>query len=511
MKVADLFALLGLKVDRKSFAVGDRLMSGIKTAVASIAAYKTVDWARGLVQSTADAADHFSKLAASTGIAIEPLQELAYAADLSGVPVEALSSALNIFNRNAGAAARGSKEQARAFKAAGVDAKALAKGSISVEEALGQVADKIASMPDGQKKASLAMDVLGRSGAQLIPFLNEGREGLAALRAEARELGIVFDQETASAFEQFNDDQSRFKASLTGLKYTIVKELLPHLQGAVTRVLAWVKANRKLLIAKITSALKTLGRAVVVLYRALSPLVVGIYKFVEAVVDAADKLGILKYALVAAAIAIGISWAGALLPFVLMAAIIGGIILLAEDLVGAFTGKDSLIKRALQPAIDWLYDTFGGFFSWYEEKMIALGLMKGKDVVSNRMLGDKRSREFQSGKATLVRSSDRSLGEAVRGEAYPVAANARNQAFISARRPQYAKDYLRSAGLSLGINPAFVPAAKGGAPVITTTNQVTVTTTGGDPKAIGDEVDKRMREFAAEQARAMVASVGGTR
>jgi hypothetical protein len=508
VKVADLFALLGLKVDRKSFAVGDRLMSGIKTAVGALAAVGTIKLGFDTFKGIANLADGLDELSQKVGVPIEAIQQLGYAAGFSGVETEALGDALGTLARNMDRAARGSKEQAGAFKKAGVAVKDNNGELRPLDDVLGDIADKFASMPDGARKAALATRLFRGQGKQLIPFLNEGRDGIARLRQEFEASGAQISGDTARDFAAFNDNFDRFKNQIQGVKVQLATALLPALSRVLEHVLAWVRANRKLLVAKITSAIKTLGRAVVVLYRALSPLVVGIYRFVEAVVDAADKLGILKYALVAAAVAIGVSWAGALLPFVLLAAVIGGIILLAEDLVGAFTGKDSLIKRALQPAIDWLYDTFGGFFSWYEEKMIALGLMKGKDVTSNKMLGDKRAREFQSGKASLVPADE---GNALDGKFFKLGATARNQQFISSRRDQYARDQLRAFASNMVVNPAFVPAAKGGQVVNVGGSSVTVNTTGGDPKAIGDEVDKRMREFAAEQARAMVASVGGTR
>jgi TP901 family phage tail tape measure protein len=493
-----------------AFTAADRLLGGVKKAVGALAAIGTVKLGASMFKGVADLADGLDELAQKTGVPIEALQEFGYAAGFSGVSIEELGGHMGRLVRNMDAARRGSKVQAQAFREAGIAIKDSSGDLRPVDDVLGDLADKVAAMPDGADKAALVFKVLGRSGAQMIPVLNEGRAGLERLRKEARESGKVIDGDTAKAFAEFNDNLDRTKAQVEGVKIQIASALLPALSRLLERVLAWVKANRKLLIAKITNALRTLGNVLVTLYRVLGPIVAAMYEFVAAVVTAADRIGILKYALVAAALAVGAAWAGALLPFVLLAAAIGAVILIVEDLYRAFTGGDSVIKDALQPAIDWLYDTFGGFFSWYEERMIALGLMKGKDVVSNRMLGDKRAREFQSGKATSVYDPNPFLNGTL-------AQQARNQAFITARRPQYAKDYLRSAGLAMagipgGVSPTVTPSAKGGPTVNVGGHTVTVNAAPGqDAKAVGDEVDKRLREFAAEQARAMVASVGGTR
>ena len=60
------------------------------------------------------------------------------------------------------------------------------------------MADKFKAMPDGTKKTALAMDILGKSGKDLIPLLNSGSEGLGEMLAEADSLGITLSTETAA-------------------------------------------------------------------------------------------------------------------------------------------------------------------------------------------------------------------------------------------------------------------------------------------------------------------------
>ena len=46
------------------------------------------------------------------------------------------------------------------------------------------------TLPDGAEKTALAIELFGKSGADLIPFLNQGREGVGALTAELQDLGV---------------------------------------------------------------------------------------------------------------------------------------------------------------------------------------------------------------------------------------------------------------------------------------------------------------------------------
>jgi hypothetical protein len=92
---------------------------------------------------------------------------------------------------------------------------------------LEEIADRFASMPDGITKTALAQDLLGKSGIKLIPFLNEGADGLRAMREESEKLGKVISLETAQAADKFNDNLSTLKAVITGTGNELAATLLP--------------------------------------------------------------------------------------------------------------------------------------------------------------------------------------------------------------------------------------------------------------------------------------------
>ncbi|MGH8587419.1 MAG: hypothetical protein ACREWE_14975, partial [Gammaproteobacteria bacterium] len=67
------------------------------------------------------------------------------------------------------------------------------------------------------------------SGLDLIPFLNQGADGIAALTAEAERLGLKLTTETARAAEQFNDNLTALKFSTSTLGIALAGEMLPEL------------------------------------------------------------------------------------------------------------------------------------------------------------------------------------------------------------------------------------------------------------------------------------------
>jgi hypothetical protein len=51
-----------------------------------------------------------------------------------------------------------------------------------------------------------------------VPFLNQGREGIAALMEEAKSLGLVMSEDAARASEAFNDNLTRLHAVTEGVQ-----------------------------------------------------------------------------------------------------------------------------------------------------------------------------------------------------------------------------------------------------------------------------------------------------
>ncbi len=383
LQIADLFAKLSIRPDKKSFAIADTLMGKVKTALAGFVAYKTATFFTGLIQDTTALGGHFADLSQQVGVAIEPLQQLAYAADLSGVPLDSLSGALMKFSKQADEARRGGDAQADTFRALGVSLKDASGQMRPVEDMLGDVAEKIASMPDGAEKTALAMRAFGRSGAQMIPLLNEGRVGIAKLREEFVELGAQMDEGTAKSLEEFGDQQDKIKYALIGVRNDAVKAILPELKKMATTLIAWIKANRALIRQKlaavmhgIVNALKSLGRIIAIVVRAVSWFHDHLGLLTVILGSVAAAFVFLEAAAIGAALASAAAWVLAALPLILIAALIAALVLIVEDLWTWFRGGESVFKELHEWAVDMFVDAidfwataFQNFFNWLWSKI----------------------------------------------------------------------------------------------------------------------------------------------
>lgn len=164
-----------------------------------------------LVKHSLEQADAMNKMAQKTGVATAELSKLAYAANLSDVSNEQLTKGFKGLSEQMAKAADGSSYTAALFTKMGVDLKA------GTGPALEKIADVFKSLPDGATKTALAVELFGKAGQDMIPLLNQGAAGMAAMKDEAEQLGLVISGETAEAAEKFNDNM---KAMATGAEKT---------------------------------------------------------------------------------------------------------------------------------------------------------------------------------------------------------------------------------------------------------------------------------------------------
>jgi hypothetical protein len=213
-------------------------------------------------------ADEMSKMAQKIGVPIEELSRLRYAAELSDISLENLEKSLRRLSAGMlDASENATGPAASAFAMLGIsvkDAEGNIRSSTSVIEDL---AARFARMPDGVEKTALAMRIFGKSGADMIPLLNSGADGLRVMYEEAEQLGIVLDRETGLAAERFNDNLTRLGKTKDGIVTKVTAGMLP----AFDRLAASLVTT-----ANDSEGLKVVGRGLGLVMNGLIAVVVGV-------------------------------------------------------------------------------------------------------------------------------------------------------------------------------------------------------------------------------------------
>lgn len=205
-------------------------VKNIAVAVGAAAVAAAVGVA-ALTKAAIDSADHLNDLAKSTGVSVEALSQLEYAAQRSGTDLETLTTGLRKLASTSFDAAKGLKGPAETFKMLGISAVDSSGKLKSTQELLLDISDVFSRYEDGAAKAALAQDLFGRSGTQLIPFLNEGRSGIEALMKRFDELGGTVSTKTAVAADEFNDRLKDMEVVLGSVGKNIAADLLPSLNS----------------------------------------------------------------------------------------------------------------------------------------------------------------------------------------------------------------------------------------------------------------------------------------
>lgn len=233
---------------------GDKISTnwGKVGAAVGAAAAVAVTTAAVMVKTAIDTADATKQTADKLGMTTEALSGLTYTAKLANVPAEALNTSLQMMARNLSDAAQGTGLAKDAIKDLGLDAGKLAQ--MKPDEAVEAIADAMEKIPNQADRVSIAMDVFGRSGADMINVMRGGKEALRAGSEEALRFGAIISADTARKADAFNDNVDRLKTAAAGMALTMAEQMLPALIG-ITDAMVDTAKNSGLLEA----AAKVLG------------------------------------------------------------------------------------------------------------------------------------------------------------------------------------------------------------------------------------------------------------
>ena len=197
--------------------------------VAGVAALGLV----GMVKATIDGADNLNDLSKSTGVAVDVLGGLGFAAQKSGTDLDGVAKSVGKLNLTIAKARAGDKDAAFVFKAVGLDQ--LIRDGASADKVLTALADKFAEYSDEPETAALANAIFGKSYQSILPLLKEGGTALQASIDKYRQANGV-TKDLAEQSDKFNDTLSDIGLNLTGTARKLTAELLPGLQAVADEI-----------------------------------------------------------------------------------------------------------------------------------------------------------------------------------------------------------------------------------------------------------------------------------
>jgi hypothetical protein len=345
---------------------------------------------------------HAERSSEKTGLSVESTSTLGYAAKSSGVDVEDLEKGVGKMSKTLTQAAEGSKTAQLSLARLGLTMGQL--NNLSQEDRFKLIADKLSKIQDPAAKAGVAMEIFGRGGAEMLPLLNKGADGISDLQQIARQLGLEMSGKDAQGALEFSESLDDLWQVLQMLVFKIGAGVAPALQRMVdigtqlaVAVGDWINQHRQLVeilflvsagVAGVGAVLVGLGVAITFVGGVLGGLATAFTFLSGVMVAIVSPIGLIVAGLVGAGVAL---W-----KFTSIGQSVGGYLSgvfagLKADVLGAFAGITNAIKsgdwaKAAQIAWTMIKLEFdkGTIYiqeSWLQIKAFASGLWT--DIVAD--------------------------------------------------------------------------------------------------------------------------------
>lgn len=247
------------------FVDGSKLAAGLKAAAAKLKAWGSSITAVGtrvaalgagitgpltaMAIPAAKSGAELYDMARRTGMSVQALSGLGYAAAMSGSSLEFVTKAIARMQKSI----TGSKDDLEGTTGnldhLGLSLAAM-KG-LSPEAQFAKIAERISAMPDPTERAAAAMKVFGRGAAELIPVLQD----FGKYSAQAKAFGLIKDPAAIATAKAMDQAMTLLSLSTKSLTETIGTALMPYLREMITRsvvmvlgVRDWVKENKSLIV-----------------------------------------------------------------------------------------------------------------------------------------------------------------------------------------------------------------------------------------------------------------------
>lgn len=224
------FDLFGKKLTENASATG-LLSTGMKSLGGALIAGLSIGAVTAAIGKYTEFTGRINDMSAKTGIGTEALQRLKFAAEQNGGSIELVTAAIGKLGNNL---AGGNKNAVGALDALGLSLNTIR--SMEPDKAFTAIGDAIAKVEDPMARTKLAMDLFGKSGAELLPMM---RGNLSETAAEADRLGIVMSDSAVKAGDDFGDTLD--KLSLVG--GSLINQVLAPMVPALSMVASWLGDN----------------------------------------------------------------------------------------------------------------------------------------------------------------------------------------------------------------------------------------------------------------------------
>jgi hypothetical protein len=346
----------------------------------------------GVISETDELGESVRRYMLVTGQSAEVASDQIFAFKEMGIDADAASIMIGRFTKNMFAlqvanedGSAPNKTTSQLLEDLGVKATTATGDMRPLNDLLMDIADRFHAMPDGALKTASAIAMFGRSGINMLPFLNQGSAGLKELYATATKLGLTLSGDNVNKIHEYTVAQRTMGEAVGGLKMQIGLMLMPQL----TKLADWFVAHQPQirefivnLMQKGKEAIAALKAAYVEIQPTLASFLTSFEKGWKTIQPAFQWLLEHKIAMVAAFAAIGVAMLLAFtpisLPVLAVMAAIAGLLFV----IGRFRDQIKVILHDIvaiwNDDFGWLQTIATGIFeNIYNQVKFYIDLVRG--------------------------------------------------------------------------------------------------------------------------------------
>lgn len=189
-----------------------------------------------LASQSFELAGELQRTSAQTGIAVESLQKLQFIATQTNAPVDSITRAVNAFQKQL---VTGGEAASNALTSMGISMSEIAR--LSPDAQFERIARGISAIEDPAERTTAAMQLFGKSGADLLPVLTQTGSQMEGPSARFEQLGGPISAETiqrvddlGNSFVQLKDNAKNLGLEFLSLAAKPLTVLIDRLGTATT-------------------------------------------------------------------------------------------------------------------------------------------------------------------------------------------------------------------------------------------------------------------------------------
>lgn len=186
--------------------------------------------------AAAATADEMLTMSSISGMSVETLQEMQYAAEFVDVSVDRLNDGFKDLTAAMKSANTGSEDAQKAFAQLGVHITDSNGKLRDAKDVFFETIDALGQLESGTERDALAMTIFSESARELNPLIDAGSGKLRQLAQQAHDTGYVLSEDAVKSLGKVDDALKELNNTQEGLKNQLAAEFAPTTEKALNTI-----------------------------------------------------------------------------------------------------------------------------------------------------------------------------------------------------------------------------------------------------------------------------------